>query len=298
MFDLAELKKIYEQNGNLEEYMRMQSNESKNTMESIMVSYDFQAGTYTERYYKDPENRFRRVKRLAEIIEEKNITGSILEAGVGEAQTLVTILNTMQKDRFQEVYGFDGSWSRIKAAKKFSRDQKQPDINFFTGDMLNIPLQDNSMDLVYTFHAIEPNGGKEKEILKELYRVTARWLILVEPCYEFASEEARERMRKLGYITNLYNSIKELEYDLETYELYGEQHTILNPAGLTIIRKHNEKEEIKEKESPFACPITKNKMKAYKDSFYCEESMLAYPIVQSIPCLLPMNAIVATKYNV
>ena len=33
---------------------------------------------------------------------------------------------------------------------------------------MNIPLLDDSVDIVFTSHAIEPNRGREKQILKEL----------------------------------------------------------------------------------------------------------------------------------
>ena len=181
-------------------------------------------------------------------------------------------------------------------AKKFCFEQGQKDIEFCTGDMLNLPYRDNSMDLVLTIHAIESNGGKEKEILEELYRVCKKYLILMEPCFEFASDEAKARMIKHGYVTKLYETAKNLGYCIETYELYGISGNELNPTGLMIIKKDNSDDNVIL--SPYACPISKTPMALYENSFYSEESMLAYPIIQGIPCLLPNNAVVATKYMV
>lgn len=303
MFDLNVLKELYKRNENLMEYMRRQSGIQQNSAEQIMLSYDFQAGTYMAGYYEDPSTRLGEARILAEIMEEKNLSGILLEAGVGEASTLVPLLNILKENgnlRFDSVYGFDISWSRIKAAKKFAKDQHQEGARFFTGDLLNIPLRDNSVDVVYTCDAIEPNGGKEKEILQELYRVCKRYLILREPCYEFAGEKARARMKKHGYITNLYESAKELGYDIERYGLYHSSPEDLNPEGLMIIRKEQIADNEEEGNSLFACPISKKPMRGYGASeleeFYCPESMLAYPVIQGIPCLLPNNAIVATKY--
>lgn len=306
MFDLNKLKELYQNNENLVEYMRNQSKTETNTTEQIMISYDFQAGTYTEGYYKNPMNRIKEAEVIAEVIREKGLSGSILEAGVGEASTLVPLLNLLDSDGkhlFDSIYGFDISWSRIKAAKKFAKDQKQDQIVFFTGDLLNIPLRNNSIDTVYTCDAIEPNGGKEKEILKELYRVCRKYLILREPCYEYAGEKAKARMLRHGYITNLYQSAVELGYTVERYGLYRSSPDDINPEGLMVIRKTCFDEEDVCIGQPFACPISKKGMERYESDwggveFYCPESMLAYPIIQGIPCLLPNNAVVATKYLV
>jgi len=295
-FDLSQLKKIYDRNENLLEYMRKKEGNAYNTTEQIMLSYDLQAGAYTDIYKTKPQHTRHFLERLSQIIKEKDITGTVLEAGVGEANELAILLNICKEKNhvFEKVYGLDISWSRIKMAKRFSAEQGQNDIEFCTGDMLNLPYRDNSIDLVLTIHAIESNGGKEKEILEELYRVSKKYLILMEPCFEFANEEARARMIKHGYVTRLYETAKELGYNIEMYELYGVSGNELNPTGLMIIRKNES--DINMMQSPYACPLSKKPMVLCGDSYYCDQSMLAYPIIQGIPCLLPNNAVVATKY--
>jgi len=296
-FDLNILRDIYCNNENLIQYMRAQSGSEQNTVEQIMLSYDFQAGSYIENYLKAPASQTLFLRRLAKIIEQKGLSGAMLEAGVGEATSLVPLLELLQGEnggRFHEVYAFDISWSRIKVAKEFSASQGQAGIHFFTGDLLNIPLVDNYFDLVYTIHAVEPNGGKEKDILQELYRVCRNCLILLEPCYELAGSKARERMEKHGYITSLQQAAKELNYLVETYELYGISKNPLNPTGLMIIQK--DPGNVPPPATPYACPVSKKPMKEFDSSFYCPDSMFAYPMLQGIPCLATSNAIVATKF--
>ena len=301
---LQKLKEVYSRNENLIQYMKNQSQTQANTTEQIMISYDFQAGTYMEGYYQDPSEYDQTAQRLAEIILAKSISGTVVEAGVGEASILVPLLNELdahKKPYFQSVYGFDISWSRIKAAKAFAKAQGQDKIQFFMGDLLNIPIRDNSFDLVYTNHAIEPNYGREKEILEELYRVTRKYLILREPCYEFAGQEARARMKKHGYVTKLYQSAQELGYEIETYGLFHSSPEDRNPSGLMIIRKECSMEEEQERDGLFACPVSQKNMKKYENpmgeaDYYCPESMLVYPIIQGVPCSTANNAVVATKY--
>ena len=64
--------------------------------------------------------------------------------------------------------------------KKYLHLEKQKNVKLFTADMKNIPLPDNSIDIVFFCHALEPNHGNEKQIIKELFRITRRYVILIE----------------------------------------------------------------------------------------------------------------------
>ena len=168
---------------------------------------------------------------------------------------------------------------------------RDTNINFAVADMFSLPFEDNSINVVFTCHALEPNGGHEKELLKELYRVSSQYLILIEPSYEFAGKEARERMERLGYISHLRKSADEIGLTVLSYDLYGISANELNPSGFMIIKK-----ESKSIKDGFACPITKTPLKRIHDAYFSEESLLAYPILDGIPMLTADNAIVATKF--
>ena len=48
---------------------------------------------------------------------------------------------------------------------------------------------------------------------------------------------------------------------------------------------------------PFlACPISKKPLNIIRGNYYCSNSLLLYPIIDNIPCLLPENAVIATHY--
>lgn len=159
------------------------------------------------------------------------------------------------------------------------------------GDMFQLPLADNSVDIVYTCQAIEPNNGHEEEILRELYRVTNEYLILLEPAYDLADEKARRRMEYHGYVQNLYGAAKELGFNIETWELYGMNGNPLNPVGMMIIRKNAGLDVV----DKLCCPITKTPLKKIGNAYFSKDSLLAYPIVNDVACLTASHAIVATK---
>jgi ubiquinone/menaquinone biosynthesis C-methylase UbiE len=203
---LNRVKEIYSQNHNIIKFLKDTNGNINNTIEDILISYDFQAGSYIDHYKKNPEFNAQYCSGIANVINQLGCFDSVLEVGIGEATTLGNLIKYL-KHTPNRKYGFDISWSRIKYAKKFLQSLNISDIGLFTGDMFNTPIKDNAIDIVYTSHSIEPNGGREKEALSELYRITKKYLILLEPTYEFGGKEAKKRMLEHGYVTNLYGLI-------------------------------------------------------------------------------------------
>lgn len=291
---LDKIKDIYINGGNIINYLQSVSVKSaENTIEDIMISYDFQAGTYIEEYKLNYEFKEMFLNNVLEKLTkyEINLNGRILEVGVGEATTLLPLANMLNKEN--QYYGFDISWSRIKYAQNFIKNNSNNNIEVFVADLFSIPLADNCMDVVYTCHSIEPNGGREKEILQELYRITRKHLILLEPAFELADKNSKDRMLQHGYVTKLYETAIELGYNIITYELVGVDSNKLNPTGIMIITKNKESKFV---DNVFVCPITRTALKKYNKEYYSKDAMLMYPIVSDVSCLTKQNAIVATKF--
>jgi len=293
---LNRIKQLYtEKNINIIKFLKQECNESSNDIADILISYDFQAGTYIKSFFENEQFYLNNLKPLAKIIDEiGDNCKSLLDCGTGEGSALLPLLK-MLKHRFEHVGGVDISWSRIKNARLFSKSySKEGMVDFVVGDMFCLPCADNSFDIVYTNHAIEPNGGKEKQILRELYRVANKYLILVEPAYELVDDpKIRRRMEEHGYVKNLYSSAKELGLDIITWRLYDNSISESNPSGLMIIKK-NDNSNIATGE--WSCPLTKTKLTKYSGAYYSKESLLAYPIIGDVPLLTRDNAVVATKF--
>lgn len=288
---LNRIKEIYDNNENVIAYLNKMDSKEENRLEDILISYDFQAGTYTKGYKSNPAIKDSYCDHLAAIINEISEYNSILEVGVGEATTLAVTLSKLNHIP-EKSFGFDISWSRIKYAKKFVKELGIMNVDLFTGDLFNMPLKDNSIDIVYTSHSIEPNGGREEEALIELYRVTNKYLILLEPAYEFANDEAKSRMEEHGYITTLFQTAKDLGYDIVEHRLFEVSANPLNPTGLIIIKKDGTGNV----NDPICCPVTKTDFVVKDNAYYSPESLLVYPVIDGVPCLLAQNAVVATKF--
>lgn len=286
------IKKIYERGENIIQYLKDNNKSKRNTREIIMISYDFQTGSYIKYMKENIKINEKYIRAISKVINGLNIKyNSILEVGVGDGRTLGNLILKL-KTNPKKIYGFDLAWSRVRYAIKYMKNIKNSFL--FMADLFNIPLADNSVDVVYTSHSIEPNRGKEKEALLELMRITKKYLILLEPAYEFANEKARKRMKKHGYITNLNSTAISLGLNIIEHRLFDVSLNPSNPTGLIIIEKDPKNNKVVH--NPLICPITKTPLELIKNSYFSKEGLLVYPIIDEIPCLLSDNAIIATHY--
>ena len=283
------IKSLYINKGqNIIKALRKAETRKDNTIEDILISYDIQAGSYTKQYLHNKafkELYDQRAVRFAEVLNKYSDINSILDVGIGEATNMRGILQNISRVP-EYVLGMDISWSRLKFAKNFLTN-KNIGVKLFTADLFEIPLLDNSVDLVYTQGAIEPNGGRETEALTELYRVTNKYLVLIEPDFENASNEARERMKQHGYVQGFHNKALELGYNVVEYRPWFSDTTCYS---LIVIKK----EPNKSNHPVLVCPVTHSALENHNDSLlYSKDSMLAYPVIDEIPCLLKSNAVLA-----
>jgi hypothetical protein len=219
--------------------------------------------------------------------------------GTGELTTLSHIL--LELDINKIVYAFDISWSRLSQGRSFAQsvlDQKSfNNLKIFSAEMSAIPLMDSSIDLVLTFHALEPNGGNEKKLLSELFRISSNKVILFEPSYELNSREGRDRMDKLGYVRNLPNVIKELGGEL--LEVCAIKSTInpLNPTTAYVIslKKDPISSAQEDHRNVFAYPGTNNRLILEGDHYFSPDYGVSFPIISGIPILRKKNGILTTS---
>lgn len=290
---IPKIKELYNKGENLILYLKKLENRNQNSIEDILISYDFQAGSYIEFAHENQDYIQNYTTELASIINRLGDFTSILEIGVGEATTLGNLIPKIKNDINSTFLGFDISWSRISEGRNYLNG-KNIKSKLFVADLFHIPLADNSIDIVYTSHSIEPNGGKEKEALIELYRITKKFLILLEPTIEFADENGKKRMKSHGYVSNILGIIEGLKYNLIEYKKFPFCANELNPTGLYIIKKDQPIQK-NEKDINFVCPISLTNLVERTDHFFSEESLLSYPKINGIPCLLSSYAILTSK---
>jgi ubiquinone/menaquinone biosynthesis C-methylase UbiE/uncharacterized protein YbaR (Trm112 family) len=285
---------------NVTAVLRKSLGESGNTPEIIEIAYDLQAGSYVDLVRKNSEDWYSFTGELARILGSCLSEGdSVLEAGTGEMTTLAGVANACY-EKAGGLYACDISWSRIRKGRGFveatMRGDLQPRLDAFVADMFHLPFRDKSIDVIWTSHALEPNGGREREIIKELFRVARKQVVLFEPSYENNSEEGRARMSSLGYIRGLPQAIVDMGGRLETVEPISAVSNPLNPTFAYIVRVPVSEVALGEDEA-WACPSTGLPMQRRDDCFWSCESRLAYPIIQGIPVLRPSAAVLASAFE-
>ncbi|MDB6074088.1 MAG: Methyltransferase type 11, partial [Verrucomicrobiaceae bacterium] len=218
-----ELKEAYEQGRNIMQMVRDNAHSQVNDERTIELSYDLQSGSYI-RYVESAEGHEQRrafTRQMADFFEDLGPIGSLMEAGVGESVTLWHLLDQLPHLP-SHVHGFDLCWSRVACGEKWmSRQQPRFEATLTAASLLEVPYEDNSFDVVYTAHTIEPNHGREAAILAELYRVTNKYLVLLEPAYELGSNAARARMEQHGYCRGLPATARALGFEVLRHELFA-----------------------------------------------------------------------------
>lgn len=263
-----------------------------NTVEDIMISYDFQAGSYIRSYEQDPAYLDQYTAELRRVLAGLGPIETLLEAGCGEATTLSVLARQLAPR--PALGGFDVAWSRVKLGREFAARHGLTPI-LFCADLFRIPLADRSVDVVYTSHSIEPNGGREEQAIRELARVARRWLVLLEPAHDLAGEEARRRMESHGYVRNLAATIRALGLTLVEHRLFPVCANPLNPTGLYLVKIGTPPERCTT--FSFQCPVSGVPLNRGDDAYFAPESFLAYPVLGKVPCLLENNAILATRFQ-
>jgi len=289
-----ELQKLYNKGINITQFLREEQSLKQNSREIIEIAYDLQAGSYVEAMQRPEVVAHKRdyTLEIANMIRSLCDPTSILEAGVGEATTLSGVIKNLGAK--VESFGFDLSWSRIARAKQWLKSEDCSNTTLCTGDLFNIPFADHSIDVVYTSHSIEPNGGHEKELLQELFRVCKKYLILLEPGYELASDESRARMESHGYCKNLKGVAESLGYTVLKHHLFPFTLNPMNPTAVTIIEK---KVNLEAPSTVLVCPKFKTPLEEIDHALFSPEGLLVYPIIKGIPCLRIENGILASTFK-
>lgn len=160
--------------------------------------------------------------------------------------------------------------------------------------LFEMPYADDSFDVVYTSHTIEPNGGQERAALVELARVTSGTLLLLEPSWQLANAEGRARMERLGYVRDLPGHAEALGLRVVRHEAFPFVVNPLNPTALTVIEKRAKAPSVAPR---WACPRYGEPLEDRGDALVSPGSLRAYPKLAGVPCLRREHGVLASAWD-
>lgn len=269
------------------------------SQDAIQISYDLQSGTYIEKSKKNKNiNVDKKVFKVFNNTLNENFKDikSILDFGSGELTRFNYIINYFKNKKNIKYFACDISLNRLHLGKNYyekSFKKKNIDLNLFVVDNFRLPLPDNSIDLVVSCHAIEPNRKNKEKIINELYRVSKKGLCLMEPHYEVASKNQKKRMDYHKYIKGIPKFFDKMKY---SYKIITKKNHFNpdNPSSIFVIKKN-----IKNKNSKieFINPINKRNLKKIKNFLHCSFSGRLFPVFDGISIFSNNSLIFLPKPN-
>lgn len=294
---ISGMRAAYARGENAMEYARRVTHSSNNSVLATLIAYDLQTGSYNQLVTADP-GRFRQWEEQLGATLRPILGGhsrTVLEVGCGEATTLTGVLRRLA-DLSLQGFGFDVSWSRCAEGNQWLA-QHDVSARLFVADLFAIPLANDSIDVVYTSHSLEPNGGRERDAVDELLRVARSFVVLFEPIYELANPEAQSRMQRHGYVRDLKATAEKLGAKVIDYRLLPYTQNPLNPSGVIVLAKPATAKRNSDENPRWRCPLTDTPLEETGDALFSPSMGIAYPVLEGIPLLRAEHAVVASRFR-
>lgn len=166
--------------------------------------------------------------------------------------------------------------------------------------MLQLPYKDNSFDCVLTHYALEELSGYQEKAIRELVRISKRYVIIIEASFELGNKHEKRKLINRNWNLEIIPCIKSNNWRLIKHSLIPYCHDAYHHGGIHIIEKNTIASDIsrnKFKNDIFCCPSCNGKIENVKSFFKCAECSLVYPSSENIPIFLTDKGIIASKFN-
>ncbi|ETA70338.1 class I SAM-dependent methyltransferase [Candidatus Pelagibacter ubique] len=202
-------KKVYNENRSVREvkakYEKISGlyidkfNDEEKMEEGILKKKDFLA-------FNNHENKIYLIKGGRAIKPITNIVSrfcnhhnlkSLIEVGAGELTTLYPIIKKINNLKF--ISALDLSPNRLKHGKAFLKKKNIQIDHLIACDASNIPYEDNSFDISFTHYCIEQVPHLAKKIIDEMIRISSKYILIVEPSYQFSNNITRRNILNKGF---------------------------------------------------------------------------------------------------
>ena len=260
--------------------------------EAIELAYELQAGSYTASRDMDISLSYRREQHdilLKEVMPRCNAQegASLLDAGTGEGTGWYKF--DFAASPVTTLHAVDISLNRLSCV---AENVTSPPALLVPvrADLRDMPYQSRSFDIVVTMHAIEPNGGNEREIIASLADISTDLLCLFEPDYEAASAEGKARMERLGYALRIFEAVKTLpDFELLFYRPLKATPNPLNPTSVICLKRKTESRALLRRRSPLSGLDLIHKGDHLAETG--KGASAVFPVISGVECLRRSDAV-------
>ena len=274
------LNQKFKENKNLQIFLKKKKFSDK---QSIKMSYNVQSGTYIKFFKSLSKNKINKIYQpiIDTIKNDFKSTKTILDFGCGELTTSLFIFNKIKKNIIN-YFANDISLNRLILGQNYAKNRLNKKefkkLKIFCNSDANLPFKDNSIDLIITIHSLEPNNKDKELFINELFRISKKGLILMEPHYEISNDKQKKRMLKFNYIRGIKKLFDKKDCELK---IIKKDHHInkQNVSSLFVIKK---KKIRKNNSTKYIEPKTYSYLNNINSFLYSPKSLRFYPVYNDI----------------
>ena len=221
---------------------------SPNDARGGVDTYDWRAEGFQARFWGMKRVHQRLLWRCMKELQPS----SVLEVGFGNGLNLLALSTAFPGVRWAGIELSPGGVARAKEAQREPEllpavtsfcswpneaPQAYRDIDFRGGDARQLPFENCSFDLVFTLLALEQMEAIRDAAVAELARVSAKWVVMIEPFADFNRDPLRRACTKAkGYFSLGLGDLK--RFGLEPVFVFDDiPQKITLGAGLVVTRK-------------------------------------------------------------
>ena len=269
-------------------------------LENVKRKYDKISGLYVNKYLDKKTTFVAEIhrKKIAELkghyekyyskilynfYEYENFK-SVLEVGAGELTIIAELMNRIGDKNSSILKGaLDISFQRLLEGKKLVESKNLNFDYIVRGDASKLPFLDNSFEVIYTSHCLEQVPNLFDKIVSECIRVSKKYVIFIEPSYEYGSTVTKDHIFRKGYPKIKNKLFKEDKYRIILREPMPVR-SLVNGTEIIILKK-NDDQIFHNNNNLLCCPKSKNLLQKNGDKLICKKQQIFYPIKFGIPLL-------------
>ena len=275
-------------------------------IENVLKKYDKISGGYIDRYENKKHSYIGywlngkiskihglpiyQVASFLNLFIKKNKLKSFIDIGAGELTTVHALFEELKKYKILNSAAIDLSFKRLEVGKNFLYKKKYKLNLISRSNAQYLPFKDNSFDLVFTSYCLEQAPHIFNEILDELIRVSNKYIILIEPSYEYGSDFSKNKILIKDYPIIKKESFQNKNCNI-IYRAPMPLSKYINRSEIVILKKNQTIKDEEIKKIDFVCPITKENLIKKNTFFYAKKNKIKYPIKKGIPHLADFDAI-------